>query len=229
MRSTFGTTPAPTMAPTAVPTPSPTGLDNDFALTNSTTLTSSTTVITTTTSSTELTTTEEAATELTTTEAAATAEGSLGMSCTAADKDLMCSEENLGNDGSTYLVLTEALSDSGVDTSSATISDLTCSGRRLTPFVRRLGTVEFSLDFVVSFADVSDATSFASSVDAVSEELQTSFEALVVAELGVNVTVTGVSSVVVADNTGSSSNGVQQMNVFSVAGAAITASLFSFW
>ena len=80
----------------------------------------------------------------------------------------------------------------------------------------------------MSFADVSDATSFVPSVDAVSEELQTSFEALVVAEVGVNVAVTGVSSVAVADNSGSSSDGVQQMNVFSVAGAVITASLFSF-
>jgi len=95
--------------------------------------------------------------------------------------------------------------------------------------VRRLDTVEFSLDFLVSFADVSDATSFASSVDAVSEELQTSFETLVVAQLGVNVTVIGVTSVAVTDNSGSSSNGVQQMNVFSVAGAVITVSLFSFW
>ena len=90
-----------------------------------------------------------------------------------------------------------------------------------------IDTIEFSLDFLVSFADVSDATSFVQSVDAVSEELQTSFEAFVVEEFGVNVAVTGVSSVAGADNSGISSNGVQQRNVFSFVCAVITASLFS--
>merc|ERR1712107_164868 len=147
-------------------------------------------------------------------------------SCMTVEKNVMCSDDNLVENGTTWLVLVDALSNNGVDTTIATIGDLTCSGRRLAPVVRRLDTVDFSLDFVASFADVSAANSFASSVNAVREEVKTSFEILAVAQLGFNVTVPGVMSLDVTDNSDSSSSGVDQTNIFSVVGAVITASLF---
>jgi hypothetical protein len=132
--------------------------------------------------------------------------------------------------GATWLVLIEALGDSGVDTDSANIGNLMCNpGRRLVPLERRrLEAVSFALEFVASFADVSDASIFASSVESSKDELQTVFETLAERDLGVNVTVIGVTSVTVTDNSGSSS-GASPIDVFSVAGAIASAAFFSFW
>merc|ERR1719383_16484 len=128
--------------------------------------------------------------------AASSVSGSLSVTATAEDKEIMCLEDELAVDGLTWLALTTALDGSGVPMADAAVGPLTCSdSSRLRG--RRMESVSFDLVFTVSISDSVGGADFSSAVGAAATALVTEFENKVASLLKVTVSaVLGELSVV---------------------------------